>query len=88
MNIFAVTRSFTFTKRERKVRDIVLLLVYRQFLPWLVKVPTDAEQLRARQISAAQINKLEELWKDNKAVDASDLDKNEGDENVVHAMLR
>ena len=29
------------------------------------KVPSDADQLRARQINAAQINKLEDLWKEN-----------------------
>ena len=39
------------------------LIQDRQFLAWLVKVPSDQDQLRARQISAQQINKLEELWK-------------------------
>ena len=39
------------------------LIQDRQFLPWLVKVPSEQEQLRARQVSAQQINKLEELWK-------------------------
>ena len=39
------------------------LIADRQFLPWLVKIPLEEEQLRARQISAQQINKLEELWK-------------------------
>ena len=70
------------------VTFFLLSLSSRMFLSWLVKVPSDAEQLRARQISAVQINRLEELWKDNKAVDVNDLDKNEGDENIVHAMLR
>ncbi|EKC98873.1 hypothetical protein A1Q2_06844 [Trichosporon asahii var. asahii CBS 8904] len=37
----------------------------RSFLSWLVKVPSEAEQLRARQISMAQIAKLEEMWRDN-----------------------
>jgi regulator of nonsense transcripts 1 len=35
----------------------------RCFLPWLVKVPSHNDQLRARQITAEQINKLEELWR-------------------------
>lgn len=35
----------------------------RSFLSWLVKVPSEQEQLRARQITAQQLNKLEELWK-------------------------
>lgn len=53
------------------------LISDRSFLAWLVKVPQEQEQLRARQVSAAQINKLEELWKvntfnfNNKLVDES-----------------
>jgi len=39
------------------------LIQDRCFLSWLVKVPSEEEQLRARQITAQQINKLEELWK-------------------------
>jgi hypothetical protein len=35
----------------------------KMFLPWLVRVPTEKEQLRARQITAQQINKIEELWR-------------------------
>jgi len=51
------------------------LIQDRQFLPWLVKVPSDAEQLRARQISAQQINRLEELWKENPDAHLEDLEK-------------
>lgn len=39
------------------------LIEDRTFLPWLVKTPSETELLRARPISAQQINKLEELWK-------------------------
>jgi regulator of nonsense transcripts 1 len=39
------------------------LIQDRCFLNWLVKIPSDKDQARARQISASQINKLEELWK-------------------------
>lgn len=35
----------------------------RQLLSWLVKVPSENDQLRARQVTATQINRLEELWK-------------------------
>lgn len=35
----------------------------RQLLSWLVKIPAENEQLRARQVTASQINWLEELWK-------------------------
>lgn len=57
------------TKRNLKhvaCRDPTMwqpLIQDRQFLAWLVKVPLENEQMRARQISAQQINKLEELWK-------------------------
>ena len=40
------------------------LIEDRAFLPWLVRTPTEHEQIRARQITAAQINKLEELWRE------------------------
>ena len=38
------------------------LIEDRSFLPWLVKVPTEKEQLRSRQITTSQINKLGELY--------------------------
>ncbi|KAL6985835.1 Regulator of nonsense transcripts 1-like protein [Sarracenia purpurea var. burkii] len=47
----------------------------RCFLPWLIKVPSEQEQLRARQISAQQINKVEELWKTNPDATLEDLEK-------------
>ncbi|CAA2963099.1 regulator of nonsense transcripts 1 homolog isoform X2 [Olea europaea subsp. europaea] len=47
----------------------------RCFLQWLVKVPSEQEQLRARQISAQQINKIEELWKTNPDATLEDLEK-------------
>lgn len=51
------------------------LIADRCFLFWLVKVPTEQEQIRARQVSAAQINKLEELWKENVDATFQDLEK-------------
>ncbi|XP_043716368.1 regulator of nonsense transcripts 1 homolog isoform X1 [Telopea speciosissima] len=47
----------------------------RCFLQWLVKIPSEQEQLRARQISAQQINKVEELWKTNPDATLEDLEK-------------
>eukprot|EP00164_Ancoracysta_twista_P012521 GFYU01019681.1.p1 GENE.GFYU01019681.1~~GFYU01019681.1.p1 ORF type:complete len:1021 (+),score=253.32 GFYU01019681.1:29-3091(+) len=47
----------------------------RCFLPWLVKEPTEHEQLRSRQITATQINKLEELWKQTPEASLDDLGK-------------
>ena len=46
------------------------------------------EQLRVRQITAAQINKLEELWKEDPAKTVEDLDKPGVDEDPQAVMLR
>ncbi|EJD53198.1 ATP dependent helicase [Auricularia subglabra TFB-10046 SS5] len=47
----------------------------RTFLSWLVKPPTETEQLRARQVSFTQINRLEDLWRDNAQATLEDLEK-------------
>lgn len=60
----------------------------RSFLPWLVKIPTDQEQMRARQISAQQINKLEELWKSNPDASLNDLNVPGVDNEPTPVMLR
>jgi regulator of nonsense transcripts 1 len=60
----------------------------RCFLTWLVKIPSDQEQLRARQISAIQINKLEELWKDNGEATLEDLEKPGVDDEPHPVLLR
>ncbi len=41
------------------------LISDRAFLPWLLQVPSEKQQLRARHISASQIVALEEAWKSN-----------------------
>lgn len=64
------------------------LISDRSFLAWLVKVPSEQEQLRARQISAAQINKLEELWKDNIEATFQDLEKPGIDTEPSQVLLR
>ncbi|WVQ95569.1 hypothetical protein IAU59_002666 [Kwoniella sp. CBS 9459] len=60
----------------------------RQFLSWLVKVPSEAEQLRARQISLAQIAKLEELWRDNPEARLEDAEAQSGEEEMQPILLR
>ncbi|KAI0053930.1 P-loop containing nucleoside triphosphate hydrolase protein [Auriscalpium vulgare] len=47
----------------------------RSFLSWLVKPPSETEQLRSRQISFPQINRLEDLWRDNTSATLEDLEK-------------
>ncbi|XP_030582574.1 regulator of nonsense transcripts 1 isoform X2 [Archocentrus centrarchus] len=64
------------------------LIQDRCFLSWLVKIPSEQEQLRARQITAQQINKLEELWKDNPSATLEDLEKPGVDEEPQHVLLR
>ena len=64
------------------------LIEDRSFLSWLVKIPTEAEQLRVRKISAAQINRLEEMWKDNGEATLEDLEKPGVDEALQYVMLR
>ena len=60
----------------------------RSFLTWLVKIPPENEQLRARQISAAQINRLEDLWKNNIEAGFQDIAKQVPDVEVAHVLLR
>ncbi|VDM44951.1 unnamed protein product [Toxocara canis] len=48
---------------EWKLDEWEPLIRDRQLVSFLVKTPTKQEQLRARQISASEIAKLEELWK-------------------------
>ena len=47
----------------------------RKFLPWLVTVPADKLQIRAREITGDQITKLEELWKSDPTAGYADLDR-------------
>jgi len=51
------------------------LIQDRKFLPWLIKVPSDKLLLRARDVSQAQMTKLEELWKNEPDAKFSDLDR-------------
>ena len=62
------------------------LIEDRCLLPWLVKVPTEDEQMRARQISAPQIIKLEELWKGNPEARLADLER-PGIDEEAHPVL-
>lgn len=63
------------------------LIKDREYLPWLVKKPTDRQQCCAAQISAAQINALEELWKKHPDATLSDLDVPGATEDELQPML-
>ncbi|KAI9030415.1 RNA helicase-domain-containing protein [Hyaloraphidium curvatum] len=64
------------------------LIEDRAFLPWLVKVPSEQEQLRARHITNSQITKLEELWRENSEATVEDLEKPGIDDEPQPALLR
>lgn len=51
-------------------------------------MPSDADQLRARQITAQQINKLEELWKVNPDATLEDLEKPGVEDEVQEVLVR
>lgn len=63
------------------------LIEDRAFLPWLVKVPSEKEQLRAKQITTTQINKLEELWRENPDATVFDIDQPGVDEEAQPTLL-
>ncbi|KAH9824487.1 regulator of nonsense transcripts 1 [Teratosphaeria destructans] len=50
------------------------LIEDRTFLSWLVSVPTDQEQMRARHLAPQVIARLEEMWKDNSSATIRDLE--------------
>ncbi|EKM55248.1 uncharacterized protein PHACADRAFT_28301 [Phanerochaete carnosa HHB-10118-sp] len=60
----------------------------RSFLSWLVKPPSETEQLRSRQISFQQINRLEDLWRENTSATLEDLDKPGVDDEPQPILLR
>jgi regulator of nonsense transcripts 1 len=65
------------------------LIEDRSFLPWLVNVPTDQEQMRSRHLLPQVIVKLEEMWKDNSNATIQDLEKTAGvDDEPAPVLLR
>ena len=57
-------------------------------IPCLLQVPSEHEQLRAHQISAQQINKMEELWKTNPDATLEDLEKPGVDDEPQPVVLK
>ena len=60
----------------------------RQFLSWLVKVPSEAEQLRARQVSISQISKLEDMWRENPDARLEDAEAGVAEEEMQPVLMR
>ena len=64
------------------------LIDARSFLSWLVKCPSENEQLRSRQISFQQIGRLEDLWRENANATLEDLEKLGVEAEPQPALLR
>lgn len=64
------------------------LIADRCFLSWLVRTPSEAEQMRARQLTAQQLNRLEEMWKEKPEASFEDLERPGVDEEPQHVLLR
>lgn len=63
------------------------LIQDRKFLPWLIKVPSDKVIVRARDVSAAQMTRLEELWKTEPEARFADLDRPDVEEHEMAPTL-
>ena len=55
------------------------LIQEKEFVQWLVKKPSDAEALRARNLNVGQIQTLEELWRTNPSATIDDVITTDGD---------
>jgi len=64
------------------------LIKERSFLDWLVTKPSDDHVARARQITSQQINKLEELWKQNPNALLMDLEKPGADDEPLPVQFQ
>ena len=82
------SHGYTISVHSRDPAKWQPLIQDRCFLNWLVKIPSDKEQARARQISASQINKLEELWKVDSTATLDSLQAPGLDQEPDHVKLR
>ncbi|CAM6054812.1 unnamed protein product [Sphagnum tenellum] len=64
------------------------LIEDRSFLSWLVKIPSEHEQLRARHITPSQIASLEDRWMEDANATVEDLNKPGVDDEPEPVRLR
>jgi regulator of nonsense transcripts 1 len=64
------------------------LIVERQFLPWVVAVPSPKDVSRSRQITQSQALKLEELWKSNPVATLEDTEKPADNDDLPRTQLQ
>ncbi|GHJ90272.1 hypothetical protein NliqN6_6674 [Naganishia liquefaciens] len=60
----------------------------RAFLSWLVKPPSEGEVARARQVGFREINRLEEMWRENPDAKLEDAERAEGEEELQPILLK
>ena len=64
------------------------LIENRSFLPWFVHVPSAETQHSARLISAQQITKLEDLWRENERATLADVEQSHLEEELTKTLLQ
>lgn len=64
------------------------LIEDRQLLPWVASVPNEEESLNARNITNAQISKLEAKWRLNKDATIQDVEEPEEESEIVPILMR
>eukprot|EP00127_Corallochytrium_limacisporum_P000235 Clim_evm3s8 gene=Clim_evmTU3s8 len=63
------------------------LISDRCFLNWLVRPPSDQEEMRARPITAAQISRLEDMWKEQPEASVADVEHENDEEDDMAGVL-
>jgi regulator of nonsense transcripts 1 len=75
-------------KEEWDAESWTPLVRDRALVPWLVKVPDAEVEVRARHLSAAQIDRLEALWKTNPTATLEDLERPGVEDEPAPVLLR
>jgi regulator of nonsense transcripts 1 len=63
------------------------LIEDRAFVPWLVRIPTEQEEMRAKQISNNQISKLEDAWRTNPRATLFEVEMPGVEEEIIPMLL-
>lgn len=64
------------------------LIENRSFLSWFVSIPSAKQQKQVRPITAQQISKLEELWRENEKATLKDVDNPDTEEELPKTLLQ
>lgn len=66
------------------------LIAGRSFVPWLIRVPSDAETEKAKQVDGRQVNTLEDSWRDQntESCNIEDLDTARFESEIQSVQIR